>query len=342
MAGGTPSPAPVTFALGVVDNMFAPPQSAQRLNLVFGAGVPSPTTVVSTRTAVPPTLDGLDSDWSATPASTVVLSSPGAVIGMSESLWNSELAPFGRTWPFSFNVSSASVKSMFDDQRVYFLVRWADATENVRKGFLTWDGDGGVWRRSTEDEDRLVFAFNIRSSFPAFEVIGCAGACHLNRNLGDTSDAGRAFRLSMHTNGPTEFADVWEWDSVTTDPMGSAEDWYWDVNRRNADGPQGWTTSNVRTLSDGGVEPISMSSAGVNASPVALFASDAGLSPEAIPFDGTGLVDGTTVPGVVHRQASSTRADLRAKGRWANGFWTVELSRARLTTDPNDAQFPNQ
>ncbi len=340
MAGS--APAPLSFALGVVDNRFAPPQSAQKLNLVFRFGTPSPTTVVSPRAVIPPAIDGLDGDWSAAPASTVALSSPGAVIGMSEPVWTSELAAFGRMWPFSSNTASATVKSMFDDQNLYFLVQWADATPNVSKGSLTYDGDAGVWRRNTEDEDRLVLAFNINASFPGFEVIGCAAACHLNRNLGDTSDAGLAFRLNMHTNGPTEFADVWEWDSVTTNPMGHADDSYWDVTRRQGDGPVSWTTSNLRSLSDGGVEPISMSAAGINANPTALFSPDSGFTPATIPYDGTGVVDGTTVPGMVHRQASPARSDLRARGRWANGVWTVELARARATTDPNDAQFPNQ
>ncbi|MBL8919618.1 MAG: IPT/TIG domain-containing protein [Myxococcaceae bacterium] len=340
MAGG--APATVTFALGVVNNMFAPPQTAQRLNLLFRPGTASPMTVVSQRTAVPPSIDGLDGDWSAAPASTVALSSPGSVIGMSELQWNAELAPFGRTWPFDFFITSATVKSMWDDQNLYFLVQWADPTPNTLKGTLTYDGDAGLWRRNLEDEDRLTLSFNINNSFPGFEVIGCAAACHVNRNLGDTSDAGRAFRLSMHTNGPTEFADVWEWNSATTNPMFAADDSYWDVTRRNADGPVSWTTSNVRNLSDGGVEPVSMGAGGVNSNPAAIFSPDSGLTPAAVLFDGTGVSDGTTVPGVVHRQASPARSDLRARGRWSAGVWTVELSRARLTTDSNDAQFPNQ
>jgi hypothetical protein len=34
--------------------------------------------------------------------------------------------------------------------------------------------------------------------------------------------------------------------------------------------------------------------------------------------------------------------EVNAKGRWANGIWTLELSRPLVTGDPNDAQFPLQ
>lgn len=348
VGGAAAAPGNVVFSVGVVNNAFAPPQSAPRLNLLFENGTASPLAVVSKRTTVPPTLDGLDMEWSSAPVSTVAMLSPGALLGLNEVTWNSEMVGLGRTWPFDFGITSATVQSMFDAQNIYFLVTWPDATENSASGALIYDADGGLWRRSSSNEDRVTLSFNINRSFPDHDVIGCTAACHVSKHLGNFDAGLLSFRRQMHTNNPGELADVWEWNSSTTNFMGAADDYFWDHLSRKGDSnlPDGgtttWSSSNVRMLPDGGIEPLFMSMAGVNTNPVAIYAPDAGLMPTAVAYDGTGVVHNTTLPGMVHRPANPGRDDIRAKGRWANGRWTVEMSRARLTSDATDAQFPNQ
>jgi hypothetical protein len=49
-----------------------------------------------------------------------------------------------------------------------------------------------------------------------------------------------------------------------------------------------------------------------------------------------------TLPGFLLQRPSPHRDDVRARASWANGTWTLELARRRLTGDPDDAQFPNR
>lgn len=46
------------------------------------------------------------------------------------------------------------------------------------------------------------------------------------------------------------------------------------------------------------------------------------------------------MPGVeIEALPSGSRADVRAEGKWLNGYWTVELSRKLDTGDRSDISF---
>ncbi len=328
----------LVFSLGVADTNSPVHQVAPTITLQFETGTLGPGVVLSRRVATPPKLDGLDSDWASIAGSIIPLHSDAAAIGMTVDEWNSGFGLLdGGLRPYDLGIDSALVKSAYDDQNIYFLVQWADATNSVNKNTLTF-ADGG-WVRNTDEEDRLFLSFDV--NFPDFRELGCAAACHLRERLDDTSDAGRAYRERMHTNGPGERADVWSWGSVMSNPSGYADDTSWDQAGRAADDSRGgFTTTNRGDAGAGAVAPLFMSEQGVNANPAAIFAPDSGLHPAAIPFDPSGVIPGSHIPGSVNQIAQGSRADVRAVGLWRNGKWTVELARARVTPDPNDAQFP--
>jgi hypothetical protein len=48
---------------------------------------------------------------------------------------------------------------------------------------------------------------------------------------------------------------------------------------------------------------------------------------------------GDTIPFFESRQPKGSRADVRAKGVWRDGTWTVEFSRKLVTNNPDDIQF---
>jgi len=328
---------PIIFSIGITDSATVSHQVATYVNLVLETGSPSTDTVLSRRVIIPPTLDGLDSEWASIAGSQIPLQPGGGVIGMTVEEWNTGygLLADGGLRPWDFGVDHLLVKSAFDDNNIYFLVQWADATASTARNTLTFAD--GTWVRSAEEEDHLYLSFDV--SFPDFAELGCAAACHLRERLDDTSDAGVQFRTRMHTNGPGQVSDVWSWGSVATNPMGYADDLSFGSSSRVNDDARGFSTSNRKALADGGLEPLFMSEFGVNANPAAIFAADAGLHPVAVPYDPTGLLPGTRIPGVVHQVAGGSRADVHAAGQWRNGKWTVELSRARVTPDPNDARF---
>jgi hypothetical protein len=328
---------PIVFSIGVSDSASVSHQVAPYLNLVFDQGSPSADTVLARRVSTPPVLDGVDTDWAAIAGSTVPLEAAGASLGMTVDEWDTGygLLSDGGLRPWDFGMDQALVKAAYDDDTLYFLVQWTDSTASVGRNFLTFAN--GTWSRSAEDEDHLYFSFNV--SFPDFAGLGCTAACHLRERLGDTSDAGVAWRTLMHTNETSQVVDVWNWASVATNPMAHADDLSFQSARRVNDDALGFSTSNRVTLSDGGLEPKYMSEFGVNDNPAALYAPDSGLHPMAVPYSAAGLDAGARVPGVVHQLAGGSRADVRAVGKWRNGKWTVELARARVTSDVNDAKF---
>jgi hypothetical protein len=354
MMVGKPAPLDTVFSVGINDNSGGAPQTASLLGLKFRGGVPGPSTVVAQRVSIPLTIDGTASDWIGIPESIVPLQTRGGAIGMTKEEWEREYTALtGRAPLYDFGVRSVSIRAAFDDERIYFVLMWADPTENRDRD--TWVVDGGVFIRTRDNEDRAMLGFDIGKSTPGFQAAGCSAACHLRKRLGDTSDAGRAYRTRMHTDAPDEVLDVWTWRAATTDPMGAADDGYIDFQSRKFDGLSDWFVSNLTFrvdpdagVIDGGVRdgggiatPAMMGPGGINSNPVALYRPDAGDGrTPAIPFDPTGALPWARIPGVVMTRASPFRDDVRAQGRYAGGYWTVEFSRALVNPDPRDTQFP--
>lgn len=332
---GPPTPDDTLVSIGVTDNSGGAPQAAPILQLKFHGGVAGPGVIAARRISTPIVLDGTSSDWIGVPESLVPLLTRGGAVGLSKDEWTAEYTLLGSTPPlYDFGVAQIAVRAAYDDARIYFLLQWADPTENRDRD--TWYVDGGVFVRSRDNEDRAYLGFDINKSSPAFQAIGCSGACHIQERLGDVSDAGKAYRTRMHTNYPGEAIDVWSWRAATTDPMGAADDGYIDDLSRKSDGPQDWIVSNQ---GDGG--PGFMSDLGVNANPVALYRPDGGSTkPWAVPFNPFGAAPTARIPGYLMQRASPFRDDVSAAGRWAGGYWTVEFSRALTNTDPRDLQFP--
>ena len=138
----------------------------------------------------------------------------------------------------------------------------------------------------------------------------------------------------MHTNVTGQIVDVWSWGSSASNPVAHADDRAFAATNLANDTGAAFTSTNL----DGGV-PIYMSEYGVNANSPVIYAPDSGLHPMAVPFDPAGLDAGARIPRVVHQLPSGSRADVHAVGQWRNGKWTVELSRARVTSDATDVQF---
>jgi hypothetical protein len=333
---GPPTPLDTIFSIGLIDNSQGVPQSAPLVALSFHDAMPGPSVVSAKRISTPISLDGNASDWLGVPESIVPMLSRGGAVGMSPTEWDTEcMALYGRTMPYDFGITSVAVRAAYDDTHIWFLLQWADATENRNR--QTWLFTDGGFVRTLENEDRAILGFDIQGSTPAFEAIGCSGACHIHERLGDVSDAGRAYRGRMHTNQQGETMDYWEWRAGTTDPWGMGDDGYMDEVQRRQDGLLDWAVPNV-LATDAGSFPMFMAATGVNANPPYLYKPDAG--PGTIPFNPAGVMEGARIPGWVLQRASPGRDDVSAVGRWASGHWTVEVMRNLTTADPRDTQFP--
>jgi hypothetical protein len=116
------------------------------------------------------------------------------------------------------------------------------------------------------------------------------------------------------TAGRDYQADLWQWRAGRTDPVGFAEDERLTVSTsklpqansyQSAAGGNVW----IKIYKDGGTPP---------------YKSEIAVGKGA-----------DEIPRYLPRQPSGSMADVRAKGRWDRGRWTVEFSR-RLTTGSQD------
>lgn len=113
-------------------------------------------------------------------------------------------------------------------------------------------------------------------------------------------------------------ADIWYWKSVRTDPTGLADDKH-------------------QIYSD---RPMKKSSPMLSKSDREFYLTrrgDAGSSAYQLSLP-SGFV-GEQLSGYTNRTPQGSRADVRAKGTWSNGWWTVEFARDLVTGHDDDVQF---
>jgi len=241
-------------------------------------------------------LDGIDNEtaWSTTPEVTVPLS-------------------FG-------SVESAQLKALYTDEDVVLRIRWADATEDRLHHPWVWDEELGNYKEGPQIEDSLMLSFEAGCEwFPSFLVGYDFDFDAWQWKAGRTDPLGQALDLSgsmkdaqllintryeprYHENEwNLRFTDIQEgilhkpWDELDRQYM------IWPVldtvfYHANLDGRRGQEFA--RQLPP----------------PEILPSSPAAMLPQFEPL-----------------KLEGNAAEVRAKGHWENGFWTVELRRPRIT-----------
>jgi len=127
--------------------------------------------------------------------------------------------------------TAVSIKSLYDDKNIYFLISYKDPTKSLGRAPWVKQADGS-WKKlekkdsakqdNTYYEDKLAMFWNINTK--GFEAEGCMVACHLDEP-GDYAP-GRKY-----TNAPGETIDMWHAKYVRTLPMGMFDDQYVDNNK---------------------------------------------------------------------------------------------------------------
>jgi hypothetical protein len=123
--------------------------------------------------------------------------------------------------------------------------------------------------------------------------------------------------LSIYS-GTASRSDIWYWKACRTDGTGYADDkshLYGKTRDRNA------------------TEIISRSGEIM----YLLREGDAGES--AYKIDLISEYQGDILPRYTLQQPTGSRSDVRARGVWHNGRWTIELARKLVTNNPDDIQF---
>lgn len=183
-----------------------------------------------------------------------------------------------------------TLKSVYTDQEIFFLVSFPDPDESREHKTWTWDKNTQRYKIGPEREDCFVFKWNMGI---------------------------KPVDLSIYANEPYS-ADIWFWKARRTDATGYADD---KIDRLSFD-----KLPDSREI--------------VNKSGQTMYLQRLGDEGEA-PYKDILYSEykGDKVSHFEYQSPSGSHADIRAKGLWSGGRWTIEFSRALNTGNKDDVQF---
>ncbi len=234
--------------------------------------------------------------------------------------------------------TEVKLRTLYDDQKVYFLAQWDDPTKSERRFPFVKQPDGS-WKQLKDPndkggddnqyyEDKFAMIWAIKS--PAIEQRGCFAGCH----LGEGKPYGNKYLPAGETG------DIWHWKGVRTGSVGQIDDQYLDDTKYDKEkSPDAGRKSDKKD--GGGYEDNKL----VNGKPEWARKGNAPAPPywildgEKEAFDDGKYKPGDEVPGIIVAPFTGDRGELPAQATWANGVWTLEWSRKLVTGSPTDVQF---
>jgi thiosulfate reductase cytochrome b subunit len=269
-----------------------------------------------------------------------------------------------------------SMQALHDEQYIYFKFEWDDPEASYKRFPLLKTADG--WRvleTAKQWGDENVY-YEDKFSIYITDVMGgsCADTCH----LGVGPHAARGQKHGLHyTSGV--LGDVWQWKSVRTNYMhvapdepGYMDDHYFrapelpmpaDPKERYTGGyhadPKtggGYSDNYIKLdkdkpLSEARVQPRFLPRHALHLRPnVDPTTSEAGYQwwlhqATSLPYEEAldTYPEGTVLPNIVIDEPfQGDRADIRAKGQWSQGRWTLEVRRALDTHSAFDVAFSTE
>ncbi|MCH7520900.1 MAG: hypothetical protein IIB42_04240 [Candidatus Marinimicrobia bacterium] len=265
--------------------------------------------LISLATADGPTLDGIGNELAWLNAGPLVVTA-GAVPRFQS----------------DFGGVAVTLKSVHTDSDLYILASWTDpsGTPNVTRKQWSYNSGTSSWERSGADEDRLFFMFDAGDN--GTEGADCATMCH-----GATDE--------MTTTGGGH-VDVWHWKAARTNPVGLADDKWWDGDGRGSD------AKTISAYQDNitGSGNFPKYAGGSNAYEDFIKIEVGETETDLVIFDSTDAgLQANTYPGYIldlnAAESDESRHDVHAWGRYAGGVWTVEFKRALDTGHTDDVVF---
>ena len=220
-------------------------------------------------------------------------------------------------------------KSVYTKDAIFFRYEWPDKDKSMNKH--RWRFSGGKWTQIEGDEDHIGMVFEI-NRINKFATKGCTVFCH-NQSKNDEE-------WYYAVDSPKEKADMWHWRSVRSNPVGFAQDAYVTTNPskkpeegRKLDAGSEKTKDNM--TKDESKPAYMQDPAKPPTSPGSLLANEAVEIKDYSIFK-----EGDEIPGfVLDTSWQGSLSDVKAKGVWENGKWTVTMSRKLNTGHDDDLQF---
>jgi len=255
--------------------------------------------------------------------------------GLDDPLWSKaeavQLLVEGRELASGSN-GTVTARTLYTDDRLYFLFKWKDPTRSVTK--QSWQFDGQKWYHLQGNEDRIALLFEI-NRINKFATRGCAVTCH------SPADVPRD-KWKFATKTAVEKGDLWHWKAARSAPYNYADDaWltlagnptgsYRETGRRKDTGAGG----DVKNQTEDGSRPNYMQDPNKKPSVPGFL-----LMEEAVKIsDYTTFKAGDIIPYRLPIIPSGSRFDVKAIARHADGEWMVMLYRKLNTGHEDDVVF---
>ena len=245
--------------------------------------------------------------------------------------------------------TTVRIKSLYDKEFIYFLIQYRDPTQSIERFPWVKQPDGKWKQLSNKDstghdntyyEDKFGMFWNIKAR--GFKKKGCDIACHMSDN-GKTAGIRDKSPGRKFTRRAGETIDMWHWKSVRSNPVGLFDDQFVDSTKdpkknknwgRKGDSKLGGGYKNNRNKAN--TAPAFMNT------PHSLANKYWVMPGTKAKFVDT-FKPGSVVPGIILSPFTGSRGDIKAKGVWANGMWTIEVKRKLVTrgekANMQDVQF---
>jgi Ethylbenzene dehydrogenase len=244
-----------------------------------------------------------------------------------------------------------TIKSLYDNNYVYFYIQYDDPTKSLERFPWVKQSDGS-WKQlinkdstghdNTYYEDKLGMFWEVKAR--GFKKKGCDVACHMAEN-GITNGMKDTSPGRKYTNKPGETIDMWHWKGVRTNVLGIFDDQFVD-STKDPKANKNWGRKGDAKLGGGYKNNVNKNKTG----PIYMnspYSEDNKYF--VVPWARAKFVDtfktGDMVPGIYLSEFTGSRGDIKVKGAWKEGKWTLEVKRALVTmgekSKTQDVQFDN-
>jgi len=275
------------------------------------------------------------------------------------------------------NRNEVALRSMYDNENIYFLVEWADAAESLNRQSWYFDPIEKLWKQESNKpvinnegiivrqpfyEDKFAMLFNVDNSVANWSAQTCYASCH--------KDVGAEGGYARHYTQPGETIDMWHWKGTRTNVNGQADDQFQNDTQPNGrhgdDKDSGGYNNNVQEMEITGTTDIVkvpkyfipatryyywITQSEIDAGTAKLITSvdadgvlgyDGGtIDPTDSEFQREGATTGAKgIPSIYTAPFVGNRGDIEARGKFMGSGWVLEMKR-KLTTDDTAGQDIN-
>lgn len=254
-----------------------------------------------------------------------------APAGLDDPVWEKAKAiavPFDGKEKFAGMHASVTTKALYTKETISFWYQWKDTDKSITKG--AWKLEGSKWIHQKGNEDRISMLFEI-DRINNFATKGCAIVCHVPQGAANAKDG------KFGTTSASQKGDLWHWKAARSNPAGFADDTWLTVisekkGGRKSDAGKGGDQKNI---TEDKSKPRFMLANGKSLDGDGIL-----LASHALEItDYSVFKEGDTLTYRMPKAPAGSRADIKAESQYANGKWTVMLTRKMDTGNPDDTAF---